>query len=289
MAVHSNAYAFLILVLTVISLVIMVPLLLPIDPALQGVLTFWDNVICVVFLVDFGWNLWRSHPRRAYLVDGGGWLDLLGSIPSLGFLRFSGLLRLFRLSRLFRIRRLFSGQDKTDLIADALRHRQRYAAVITALLVFLVLLVASVLVVLFESQSPQANIRSGENAAIWSLVTLGNTGYGNLFPVTTLGRSLGIVVMFAGIALVGALASMFTSFLLSSGGDDQKDSAGKAGAGVVDVGAGAVEPPPAAPTAAEPTSVDATATELALIRQELAAIRRMLAESAKAGSAGQTE
>ena len=73
MAVHSNAYAFLILVLTVISLVIMVPLLLPIDPALQGVLTFWDNAICVVFLVDFGWNLWRSHPRRAYLVEGGGW------------------------------------------------------------------------------------------------------------------------------------------------------------------------------------------------------------------------
>jgi hypothetical protein len=60
MAVHGNAYAFLTLVLTVTSLVIMVPLLLPIDPALQGVLTFWDNLICVVFLVDFGWNVWPA-------------------------------------------------------------------------------------------------------------------------------------------------------------------------------------------------------------------------------------
>ena len=273
MAVHGNAYEILILVLTITSLVLMVPLLLPIDPSVEAVLTFWDNIICFVFLADFSWNLWRSHPRRAYLVDGGGWLDLLGSIPSLGFLRFTGLLRLFRLSRLFRIRRLLRGQDKTDLVADVLRHRQQYAVVITGLMVFLVLLMSSVLVVLFESQSPTANIRSGENAALWSLLTLGNTGYGNLFPVTTLGRSVGVIVMFAGIALIGALASMFTTFLLSSGGDEEDVGRAKKGEGA---SGGAQE------SGAGSCAGDATAAELALIRAELAAVREELAALVKA-------
>jgi H+/Cl- antiporter ClcA len=50
---HSNAYNIFILVLTVISLVIMVVMLLPLDDATIGLLQFYDNLICVIFLIDF--------------------------------------------------------------------------------------------------------------------------------------------------------------------------------------------------------------------------------------------
>ena len=87
---ESNAYSIFILVLTVFALAIMVLLLLPLDEATDTALLFYDNLICVVFLVDFAVNLSNSHPKRDYFITRRGWLDLLGSIPAFGFFPAAG-------------------------------------------------------------------------------------------------------------------------------------------------------------------------------------------------------
>src|SRR5579872_6635377 len=91
---HSNAYNLFILVMTVMSLGIMVLLLLPFDEQTIILLRWYDNAICVVFLCDFGLELRRARPKRAYFIHQRGWLDLLGSIPSLGLLQVTALFRL---------------------------------------------------------------------------------------------------------------------------------------------------------------------------------------------------
>ena len=50
---RSHAYELFILVLTVLSLVVMVAMLLPLDDSTINILQFYDNLICLVFLVDF--------------------------------------------------------------------------------------------------------------------------------------------------------------------------------------------------------------------------------------------
>ena len=78
---RSNAYNFFILVLTIISLVIMVVILLTLDNSTIGLLQFYDDLICVIFLVDF-FNDLRLSPRKSnYFIKDRGWLDLLGSLP----------------------------------------------------------------------------------------------------------------------------------------------------------------------------------------------------------------
>lgn len=49
---RSNAYQIFILVLTVFSLLLMVALLLPLNQATTKLLTVYDNLICVVFLIE---------------------------------------------------------------------------------------------------------------------------------------------------------------------------------------------------------------------------------------------
>src|SRR4051794_40478611 len=102
---RSNAYEIFILVLTLLSLAIMVTLVLPVSTATEHLLQVYDNLICVVFLGDFLLNLARSSPKRDYFIGRRGWLDLLGSVPSLGFFKYTALLRLARISRLTRIAR----------------------------------------------------------------------------------------------------------------------------------------------------------------------------------------
>ena len=214
---HGNAYQIFILVLTIMSLVIMALLLLPLSDQVLEALRFYDNLICVVFLIDFTLNITGSKPPRYYFIHQRGWLDLLGSIPSIGgVFRFAALLRLARLSRLARIMRVLGGKHRKELIRDVLENRGQYAAFITVLLVFLITSTCSVLVLGFESSSPDANIKTGGEALWWAFVTLTTVGYGDYFPVTTMGRVAAVGLMFAGVGVIGALASILASLLVSS-------------------------------------------------------------------------
>jgi Ion transport protein len=96
---HGNAYDLFILVLTVVSLMVMVLLWLPFSPETMKLLRVYDNVICVVFLFDFALSLLWAPSKRGYFVGERGWLDLLGSLPSVGAAKAIGFLRLARLSR----------------------------------------------------------------------------------------------------------------------------------------------------------------------------------------------
>ena len=216
----SNAYSLFIFVLTVLSLLIMVALVVPrVSEPTKTLLNVYDNIICLVFLGDFAWRLRRAPRKRDYVIGERGWLDLLGSIPSFGLLangaRYTSLFRLARLSRLARITRLMRGQSKRELMNDVAENRGQYAVVITLLAMMVVLVFASVLVLQFEGNDPNANIKTGGEALWWAWVTMTTVGYGDFDPVTPGGRLVGAVVMLTAIGIIGALASIFAAVLVS--------------------------------------------------------------------------
>jgi voltage-gated potassium channel len=234
----------------------MVVLLLPLSDETIKLLSVYDNLICVIFLIDFFYNLKNAPKKSDYFIKERGWLDLLGSIPSLGLLtnfgKFAGLLRLARLSRLARITRLLRGENKKTLVKDILDNRSRYAAFLTILLTILVLTVASVLVLQFESKSPDANITSGGDALWYSLVTITTVGYGDFYPVTAAGRITASFIMFMGVGIIGALASILASMLVGSSASPEEEAA----------------------EAAEPML--SVQEELKSVKEELAVVRQML-------------
>jgi voltage-gated potassium channel len=216
----SNAYSLFIFVLTVLSLLIMVALVVPrVSEPTKHLLNVYDNIICFVFLADFSWRLHRAPRKRDYFIGERGWLDLLGSIPSFQFLadggRYTSLFRLARISRLARITRLMRGQSKRELLDDVKENRGQYAVVITMLAALVVLVFASVLVLQFEGKDPNANIQTGGEALWWAWVTITTVGYGDFYPITAGGRIVGFFVMLTGIGIIGALASIFASVLVS--------------------------------------------------------------------------
>ena len=83
---------------------------------------------------------------------------------------------------------------------------------------------SSIAVLQFESRSPNANIQTGGDALWWAVVTITTVGYGDFFPVTALGRLTGFVVMLAGVGIIGALASILASLLVTSPSDSDPDS-----------------------------------------------------------------
>ena len=280
---HSNSYDIFILVLTLMSLTIMVLMVLPLAPAELDTLRVYDNLICFVFIGDFLYNLSGSHPRSEYFVRRRGWTDILGSIPSLGFIPAAGLLRLFRVFRLLRISRMLRGQRKKELISDIIHNRSRYATFITLLLAMIVLVTSSLLILQFEYRAPHANITTGADALWWAVVTITTVGYGDFYPVTEMGRIVAVFVMFAGVGIIGALASILASLLVSPAPAEEAEESGGPQSEAADV--------PAAMSvslvaAVDPSELAQTRAEMAQTRAEMAELRRQLAAMSGAASDG---
>jgi voltage-gated potassium channel len=250
---HSRAYNLFIFVLTVISLIIMVVMLLPLNEATIGLLQVYDNLICAIFLIDFLINLLAAPKKSDYFIRERGWLDLLGSIPSFGVaFKYSGLFRLARLNRLARIRNMMRGTTRKELISNILKNRSRYTAFITVLMLIIVLATASVLVLEFESRSPGARITTGQEAFWYSIVTITTVGYGDYYPVTTGGRITGMFIMITGVGLIGVLASLLSNLLMGSPSAQAEEDA------------------------PEPENVPTVDIEIAAMKNELAEMRQML-------------
>ena len=75
---------------------------------------------------------------------------------------------------------------------------------------------SGVAIYLIESPHENAQITTLLDAFWWVSATVTTVGYGDVVPVTEIGRMMGIGLMFVGISIIGAIISSFGAFLVGS-------------------------------------------------------------------------
>ncbi|MGW1377219.1 potassium channel family protein [Streptomyces sp. NPDC002446] len=182
-----------ILFLTAYAVLVLVPGLSP------GWHALWVTVTVVswgVFVVEYLARLLLSADRRHFVRT--RWLDLIVTVLP--------LLRPLRIVETHE--RLQRHRDRPRLALET--RVMTYAGLTSLLLGF----AASLAVYHDERDAPHADIRTFGDAVWWAASTLTTTGYGDATPVTARGRVTGVVLMFVGVALVGAVVGSFSSWLL---------------------------------------------------------------------------
>jgi voltage-gated potassium channel len=74
---------------------------------------------------------------------------------------------------------------------------------------------ASLAVYQVEHLAPGGNIHTFGDSVWWACSTLTGVGYGDVFPVTSRGRVIGVAVMLTGLGLLGSVISTFSSWLVN--------------------------------------------------------------------------
>jgi voltage-gated potassium channel len=135
-------------------------------------------------------------------------------LPFFGFdLRTLRILRLFRLLRLFKLARYAKA---LSLMSNVFRDKREELTIALMFTLFMLLITSSVMYFV-ENEAQPDNFSSIPQTMWWSIATLTTVGYGDVYPVTPLGKFLGGLIAVLGIGLfalpTGILASGFSEQL----------------------------------------------------------------------------
>ncbi|MGB0465571.1 MAG: potassium channel family protein, partial [Candidatus Puniceispirillaceae bacterium] len=152
--------------------------------------------------------------RLSYMLSPSGMIDLLAILPAfLPFFTSVDLrwLRILRLLRMFKISHYSSALE--DFFSAIYHERTAFAG---ALYLFCVtLFLSSALMYLVEHSAQPEVFSSIPETLWWSLITLTTVGYGDVAPITAIGKVIGGITAFMGVCVValmtGIVASAFSS------------------------------------------------------------------------------
>jgi voltage-gated potassium channel len=211
---------FIILALFVVTITIM-DLAGYIDLESNVTLSLLDSIILALFIVEYTVRIIIYKGKKSKFIKE-NIIDLIAIIP------FSSLFRVFRVFRLLRVLKatkflkvlkIFKAgafMSKSLKGFSALLKTNGFIYIIYISLA--TMLIGSAAIYLFEYREAG---KSFMDALWWSIVTVTTVGYGDISPVTTIGRIVAIILMITGIGFIGVMTSTLATFFISKKPEDR--------------------------------------------------------------------
>ena len=211
----SRGYDFLITAIILVNLIVAVLSTFSELYAVYGALLDTLEAITVFcFFIDYILRLVSARYifRRpselqsllAYVISFSGIVDLLSFLPyylPVFFPEGAVAFRMFRIVRIFRLFRINAYSDSLNAITEVLSKKRQQ--LVSSVFIILVLMLASSLCMYSVEHDAQPEVfRNAFSGIWWSVSTLLTVGYGDIYPITTLGRVLGAAITFLGVGMV---------------------------------------------------------------------------------------
>ena len=258
--VASKIFDSMIMMLIVFSVVSVFLCTFNIPDWLFRILIRVEFISIIVFTIEYALRIWTANllfpelnPIRArirYIISPMAIIDLISILPFLvPVLHTYNLVgvRVFRLVRLLRIFKLNRYSDALASIGEVFRKKAQQM-VASIFFVFIVLILASLLIYYAEHDAQPNQFENAFSGLWWAVATLTTVGYGDLYPITPLGRFLGAVIALLGIGMVAVPTSILSAGFMET---LEKQTAGQT---EEDAGSAASDPCPHAAAPDDPAS-----------------------------------
>ncbi len=180
----------------------------------EGILLGLESATVLFFGIDYvlrlitANNLYPESDEKTsllkYIFSFAGIIDLLSFLPyylPVFFPAGLAVFRMFRVVRIFRLFRINAYYDSLNVITEVIISKKQQ--LLSSVFIILTLMLASSLCMYSLEHEAQPEVFSNAFSGIWwSASTLLTVGYGDIYPVTTLGRVFSIIITFLGVGMV---------------------------------------------------------------------------------------
>ncbi len=226
-----NVFIIALIILNVIAVII--ETVKPIHDKYKDFFYYFDLISVIIFTVEYVLRVWSSNHeekykhsiwgRLKYMISPGALIDLLAILPFFLNILF-GLsielreIRILRLLRVLRLFRLTAYMKSAQMIVDVFKKRKNELALSFILAAFLII-IASCIMYFAEHLAIAPGETESKFSSIpatiwWAVVTLTTTGYGDIYPITSFGKTMASLIMLSGVAFFALPAGIITAGFL---------------------------------------------------------------------------
>jgi voltage-gated potassium channel len=172
-------------------------------------------VFTILFTIEYVLRIASAYHKTRYIFSFYGIIDLLAILPTYISLFLAGyqyliIIRVLRLLRIFRILKLyrFIGASR-HLVSSLKASRHKIAVFLSAVMAIVVVMGAAMYLI----EGPENGFRSIPESIYWAIITLTTVGYGDITPLTALGKALASIIMITGYSIIAVPTGIITAEL----------------------------------------------------------------------------
>ena len=196
---------------------------------------YFEYFSVVVFTIEYILRIWTANLHEKYANPLSGrvkfaftplaLIDLLAILPFylplLGVdLRFLRILRMFRLFRLLKFARYVAA---LEILGNVIK-RQKEALIMSLVLLFFLLLFTSSMMYFVEHEAQPDSFSSIPSTMWWGIATITTVGYGDVYPITDLGKTLAGIIVIIGIGMIALPTGILVSGFMEHIEDEKASS-----------------------------------------------------------------
>lgn len=220
----SRLFDYGITLVIVVNLLITFVLTFSLSDSTLALLQVIERITMILFTMEYGLRLWTAdylYPGKSrakaicrFMVSFYGVIDLLTILPywlPMETIYGMGVFRIIRVVRIFHLFKVNSQSDAYNVIVSVLREKSRQLASSISIIAIL-MLSASFLMYSVEHNAQPDVFDNAFSGLWWAVSSVLTVGYGDIYPVTILGRLLAIL-----ICILGVMITAIPTGILSAG------------------------------------------------------------------------
>lgn len=210
----SNIFDGIIISLIIINIIMVIADTFKLPEYVQSIFNVIENISVIIFTIEYILRLWTSDciypelsPLRArikYIFSFMAIIDLVAILPFYFPLAITVDLRVLRALRIIRLLRIFKISRYTDALASIgeVFKSKKNELFSSVMVVGLLMIMSAVVMYNVENAAQPDAFDNAFSALWWAIATFTTVGYGDIYPVTALGKVLSAVIALLGIGLV---------------------------------------------------------------------------------------
>lgn len=181
-------------------------------------LTILEYILTLFFTIEYALRVYCEPRKRDYVLSFFGIVDCLATIPQLlsifiPQLKYLTIMRSIRLLRIFRVLKLFTFINEGYLLIESVK-RSLNKLIVYFLFVTVLVFILGTIMFMVEGQKPDSAFSDLPTSIYWAIVTLTTVGYGDITPVTMVGKIISSMIMILGYTIIAVPTGIVSASMI---------------------------------------------------------------------------